>query len=513
MATRPNYIPWALGGLGLASLENSQIAPDLDPGLKTLNLALGAGTGLLAADPSHRMHALSTLPFKQLGLFGIASIDKLRKQQQSLVDANLGIAKIQHGTANIERDSAAGANRKALMFLIPALLGGAGLGYYAWNHRKKPQQPSRFSTLGEKGKRRSSQRIRIDVPPSAFPDDFLASLVNVDDNPQAYSRYMDKAASTWPGMLADWAKETTGIPAIGRVGQDASQAFAHLDSGDPNEADRYLAGTLGNTALAASTLNTTTLPLLGWMLKRPRLEAWKNTKGLLNPNQFTRFPTIGKLLYNRAYGNSMLPAQAARRQARGLSMTGAVDRARNIKYRYNPDRFAWKPPGALNSNPFGPQPKSPYISQTGNAIKNAPLNMGRSSILGPMFDKFLTAPKTVPRSWMGHVANTGRYGLNRGVNALYRGAMMARRNPNMSLFALGLPLSMMGVDKDKEQAAAAESKLKGLLPSWSQNRAPGGIPVSAGLSSFLGMFGGDSAKAPGLAGQVNLGVDPFSGGR
>jgi hypothetical protein len=408
------------------------------------------------------------------------------------------------------------------MFLIPALAGGGGIAYYAWNKRKK-QRPARYGTVAEKGSPRVNKRIRIDVPPSALPDDFFRSLTNIDDDPRARTRLqakqaffqtirdtdmeqivasaqdtVKKAAQEAPGklsLLGSVLGEATGIPSIGRALREGGMALGGLDDIDNwNGNGRYALSSLGNAAFGISGLNMMTLPILGALLKQPRLAAWmkstpRGSAGLFSRNQLRSFPTLGRILYNRTFRNKMDPTrvplftglggqmkgpynQAARRQALGLSSRGAVDRARDIRFRYDPQRFAWQ---------------------------NPTTNSG-------LFRNFLSAGSVPPNNLPRHLITAGRYGANRVFNAGYRAHQFARRNPNLSLFAVGMPLSGLGTAQDELKARQTDWT----TPRFDRGVGPHGMPISAALGGITSLFGAGNPNT-GVLDQIRSTVrDPYA---
>lgn len=477
-----NYIPWLAGGVGLAALENKLIADEIPDPLKTVNLGVGAVTGFLGANPSTRMSALNSLPFKQLGLFGVGAMDKFRRQQQSLVDTNLATAGINKDTARLQQDDAGDRKAMALAFLLPALVGSGALAYYAYNKGHKSAPSSRFQTVDSKGAPKGRRRVKIEVPASALPDEFFSSLINVDDNSKAFTRVQEKSeapsrkrASTdrsIPGMVWDTAQEFTGLPSVARSVREMGDATAQGVAGNYGEAARYGGAAVGNAAMGALGLQT--MPwLLGKALTQKRLADWRNsrnfsTSGFLEP----KLPHIGNWIWRHSFGNQLSPEQAKVRQGmsaarvaaggKPLDMRGALDRARDIKFRYDPKRFAWSSPTAAKPYSFG-----------------------------SMFNRLLTEAPAGARSTgiLGRAADIGRFGANRAVNAAYWTHQLARRNPMASLFALGLPLSGLGIIKDDDNLNAARAA--GAANSFFTAPSRNGRPVSQTLDSILGLIGGN----------------------
>jgi len=476
-----NYIPWLAGGVGLAALENKLIAEEIPDPLKTVNLGVGAVTGFLGANPTTRTAALNSLPFKQLGLFGVGAMDKFRRQQQSLVDTNLTTANINKDTARLHQDDAGNRKAMALAFLLPALVGSGALAYYAYNKGQRSSPGSRFQTVDSKGAPKGRRRVKIEVPASALPDEFFSSLINVDDNSKAFTRVQEKSEApvrkrasadrSIPGMVWDTAQEFTGLPSVTRSLREAGQATAQGVAGNYDEAGRYGLASAGNLAIGA--LGAQTMPwLLGKMLTQKRLADWRNSRkfspsGFLDP----KLPHIGNWIWRHSFGNQLSPQQAKARKAmsatsmaaggKAVDMRGALDRARDIKFRYDPRRFAW-------SNPAAAKPYS----------------------LGSVFNRLLTeSPGGASTGILGRAADIGRYGANRAVNAAYWTHQLARRNPMASLFALGLPLSGLGSIKDDDNLNAARAA--GAANSFFTAPSRNGRPVSQTLDSILGLIGGN----------------------
>lgn len=489
MPTFGQALPYAAGGLGIAALENRFVAPDIPEELKKVNLGIGGITGYLltSPDPKVRFAALSSIPAKQLGLFGIGAVDKLRRQQQSLVDANLGVASVNRSTAEIQRDNAAAAGRRALMFLLPALAAGGALGYMGYERwKKRKSQIPRYQTTRQKGVSRSGQKVKIDIPASALPPEFFRSLVDVDDSSRARTRFMelgpgqavqplDKAASedviklaaaddarfSLPGFALDVGKELTGIPGALRTAKDIGLGASSFSNDSFGEAGRYGAGALGNAALTMLALRTGVLPLAGKALGK-RYMAGK--------------PTLQKHVYPYAYGESIgsriSPGTAGgpattltagqrigQRKAMGMSTKSPMSRLLRMKGRVDPQRFAWQ--GATSQNPLFKQ-----------LFTFRPPGAG--------------GPSTIP----GHIYNTARFGGNKLWNAAYRGRKWMTRHPILSLMALGLPLAGLGSERDASRAEEAQRSLVGWVPDWKKQQGPLGIPVSAQLSGIMSAFGG-----------------------
>lgn len=461
--------PYAAGGVGLAALENKYIAPNIPEELKRVNLGIGGVTGYLMAspDPKIRLAALSSLPLKQISLFGIGAVDKLRRQQQSLVDANLQVARVNKATADVQRSNAESAGTRSNLFLLPALAAGGAAAYWAIDKwRKARQAVPRYDTLGGHGQKRHGQKIKVEIPATAMPDEFYHSLVSGENNPRASERIMQlntvgnepgiplpkaaaavlKSAATHmsvPGLVWDMAKEMTGVPALHRMAVDAGRSYGNYDAGNTSEATRYGAGALGNAAMAGLSVRTGLYPAINWAF--PRYVAYqagtggpmagsaaKARSGILGT------PTFAKMIDRWSAGNS------------------AATAALNARYAYNPARYSW------------------------TASAETP----------GWFKSLLTGAAGTPRgSLVGHLTELPRYGMNRAVNAGYWAKQLSGRHPLLTLAAVGLPLAGLGVVRDRERHAQAMDYLKRYRPSWGNQQGPFGLPISYTLSNVASLFG------------------------
>lgn len=485
MPTMGRWLPTSAAGVGLAALENKYIVPDLDPGLKKVNLGIGGITGYLwsSPDPKVRMAALASLPFKEMGLFGISAADKLRKQQQSLVDANLAVASINKATAETQHSNVGSQGRRALMYLLPAILAGGGIGYLAYDRWKKNKAKiPRWQTTGERGVRRTSQKVRIDVPTSALPQEFFTSLARSDESPKAYTRLMEMAQEEpkeakellrkWaaaeeqrfslPRFLGETAADLTGIPgtlrAVKDLGRGASEYVADEKYRQPGrqfqEAGRYGLGALGNLMLTLASARVGA-GLAGKMM--PNL--LKAQMGLVPGIKPGMFRTLAKPFWKWGPGYE------------------ATIAARNLKHAYDPMRFAWS--GGTSRNPL-------YRS----LLSERPIK-----------------PGTVP-SVTGQLYDTARYGANRLFNLGYRGEQMFHRYPVMGPTLLGLPLAGLGSQRDERLLNEARKQYQS-VPDWERNRGPGNIPVSSAFAGLMSAMGQDRSK--GIKAQLQGSPwDPFA---
>jgi hypothetical protein len=528
-------LPWAAGGAGLAALENKFVGEDtLSKPLQNINVGLGgltgAALGLPGLTPAERGAILAAYPLKSMALFGTGAIDKFRRSQQDLVNTNLQTARVNQNTARLEADNAGSKKTLAMAFLLPLLMGGGGLAYYAYNHRKRQQENSRFRNVGTRGSLHGKSRVRIDVPATAMPEEFYRSLIHADDNSRAFTRLQqqdlpeleNKVAAfkqcvvpvpavlefaKWaaanqpsqfgPGFWTDLLTETTGIPSIGRGLREIPQSFQRLAEGDDRNALRYGAAGLGSLAGGLVGLRFGVAPLLGRLMGRARLAAMMRRGpggGMLR-----QFPTLGRSIHRWSFGNDMAQrgavdalgkpiaryateGQAALRRGLGLSTTGARDRLLNMRYRYDPQRFAWAPPAP-----------------------GAPRSWFK--------DTFLRGPKTKPTTLPGQLAGLPRYLTNRSLDTGYRTLQMARRNPNLSLSLAAMPVVGMGALRDQQEARDAKQTLLHSMPDWERHRGPFNMPVSAGLSALMQTVTGQGPTS-GLTRQLQGPLaDPWAASR
>lgn len=241
-------IPYAAGGAGMAALENKYVGDNLPPELKHVNTGIGLGTGLMLAshNPEMQTAALTSIPLKEMALFGIGGMDRFRRSQQALTDTHLRTARIGEDTARMEHDDAGSRKRMALAFLVPALAAGGALGYEGYLKYKKKHEagPKRFQTVGSKGTRRQSQRVRIDIPPSALPKEFYQSLGQVEDDPRTYTAVQEKRPmgnrSTSRFVTPDELNEVTrtrGMTRSASAGAPMKVPFKDLFKPDPKRKD------------------------------------------------------------------------------------------------------------------------------------------------------------------------------------------------------------------------------------------------------------------------------------
>jgi len=499
-------LAYSAGGVGLAALENKYIGDNLPAPLQKVNLGIGATTGAMLAshNPAMQTAALGAIPIKEMGLFGVGSLDRFRRQQQSLVDTNLNTAKINESTATIARNDSGGRKALALAFLAPALAAGAGLGasgYLAWKHRNKAKA-NKFQTDASAGSPRSSQRIRIDIPPSALPKSWYQSLGTGTTDSREFARLQTKrpmntkTASqqqpmTAPGFVKDLLWQGSGIPELHNAWREAGYGMNTAQQGDYGNAKRYgLAGAadagLGLLALRYGVAPTA-LKLLGRARVGGVIRNQMAAKGLgqyFKSRQLTEMPTVAKWI-NHWGGEHQVgpmhlspqaPAQGfvqagggyidgasrmARRQALGMNTRTPARRALDISGRYDPQRYAFQ-------NPTTSMPGFKSLLSSGN-----------------------------PRSLPGHAINVLRYGANRGVNAMYAGKQFVKRHPLLTGYAALPGIAAGGVVQDDTQRQHELEQNRPWFPDSSAN-APSGqwMPASSMASNLLGAFGAGSPMAP-----------------
>ena len=536
-------IPTFATGVALGALENKAIAPDMDPGLQYVNALLGGLTALGIKNPETRNAVMSGLPFKQLALFGVNAADKLRMQQQSLVDANLGIANINKTTAGLQQSNAAGAKSMQLAFLLPALAAGAGLGYLGydkWKHLNKPIP--RYATTGEKGRDSSSRsKIRIDIPSSAVPDDFYRSLSNPDEGSKAHIRllslmnpgqrkqllrkayedmpeeeqgkvaaflkkaYADEERVSIPRVAWDIGTELTGLPSLWRSAQDTGHAVGGAMTDDWGQAARYGAAGLGGAMIGLGALGGhlpfTRIPLgLASLAARaigPRRlaahvgGATATAAGVNAVGSASRFPRLFRSLLSFPRTAQWLSKHTPAGEAAG-------EAARAHRFAYNPEAYAWSGAPKMPPGFIGPR------TDVGVG--------GRSSVINALYNRFLTAPSTGPTTLPGHMLQLGRYGANRMLQGGHWANQLIRRNPNSSMMLAGAPMALMGVDRDNRMADEARTAMKSYLPNWQRRQGYFGMPVSDVMAKSFQALGLPDAGS-GLRDQIRLpqgNTDPFA---
>jgi hypothetical protein len=525
---------YGLGGLGLAALENAYVGHELPPELKNVNMGLGGITGLLYANPNPaiRAAALGSVPLKEMGLFGIGALDKLRKQQQSLVDANLQVADVNKDTAEIQRSNASGQKLLSSLFLLPALAAGAGLGYLGYEKwRKAKERIPRYRTVGERGRESGARsKIRIDIPATAVPPEFYKSLSTPEEYNRSHVRFLqladgnkllDESMSALPSedrskissfikkQTADsnerisiprflWTAGTefTGVPSIMRAMRDVGAAGGHFMNDDGAQAARYGLGALGNAAVGLVGLRMGLAPILGRLAGSRRLLAHMGGAG---GTGLASIPKPGFRLPN-------LASWINRNSRFGYK---AMEAANDDRFAYNPQAFAWRGPGSAPTKyvPF----KSPTMPRGSMMAMEAGAG-GKSPLMQKFYDRFLTASTPGPVTLPGHAMELARYGANRALQGGYWARQLAGRYPNATLTAAGVPLVGIGSERDREKDEEARRSLKGYLPDWSAGRGHFGMPLTGSMTKVFQSLGIPDVSS-GLRDQIanpQTFTDPFS---
>ena len=515
-------IPYALGGLGLSALENQLLGENLPDPVKNVNLGLGIGTGILASNPKYLPGAISTLPLKQLGLIGVGSMDRFRRQQQSLVDTNLSTAKINQRTARIVGNEAGSRKALAAMFLIPALAAGGGIAYHAWNEYKK-RHASKFKNMATEGKPHGKERVRIDIPATAFPKEFYQHFTDAEDSPKAFTRlqkleeiggnsdsvnaqpqsrqpmsispeemeaainnargymkgasfkltedamefltkcaYAEEDKPSALGTIGNFASEMTGIPALVRGVKEVGNSAANLGEGNFRPASRYGLAGLANLGIGALGVRYGLMSPIAWALGRGRLLNVVRRSAAGN-SRITDMPWLSKKLYSAHFGNDKItPAISAERATMGLNPSMNRDQLINAAHKTDPMRYDWV------------NPTSPHKTLT------------------RLITRRVGGPTSLPQS----VVDTLRYGANRAVNLAYRGKQLAKRWPTTSLTFGTMPFATRGLDQDREQYESDARELRNYVPNYARNQGYQGMPISSMASGVLQMLGGPDANSP-----------------
>jgi hypothetical protein len=537
-------LAYGAGGVGLAALENRYIGNNLPPELKTVNGVIGATTGAMLAshNPAMQTAALGSIPLKEMALFGIGGMDRFRRAQQGLVDTNLQTARLNQDTARTTANDASSRKAMALAFLLPALAVGGGVAansYMNWKKQHHKTNP-RFQTLASSGKPRSSQRIRLDIPPSALPRSFFQSLGRATNDPRDYTRLQgkdnemtvqasEKAPSvTMPevvkqlkdeqkhlplvkGKRAEILKQAydsgqrpslartlgglawgaTGIPMAQNAWREAGYGLNTLQQGDYHDAKRYGMSSAANAALALIALRFN-MPLAAKLFGKARIggvlrnDMARQGLARFNPlgkGQWSEFPTAARFANKWGLGHQLGPTHLSPdapmqgfTSAPGGYITGA-------------DRMARR--SALGLNTRSPINRALDIHGAYDPQRYAWSNPTTSN---PLFRKLLSTgdPKTLP----GHAINLLRYGANRGVNAMYAGKQFMKRWPNLT-GSLALPaVGAVGVEADRYQQEQERGNQPGFLDS--SRNAPSGnyMPASTMFGNMIGAFGGGGPMQP-----------------
>jgi hypothetical protein len=501
-------LPWVAGGAALAGLENKFVGDQLDPRLKTINLGIGATTGALAASgPKGKMMALSGMPLKELALFGIASADRFKKEQEALTDTKLHTAKIEQETAKTQRSQAGKGRHIAEAFLAPALLGAGALTYYVHNQRKHPSQSSgggKFNVVGQTGPSSPGRRkVRIDVPASAIPSDFFKSLTNADNTGKSRIQFLEqgdvsnngaskKRASSIPDpnlftlgdyynqswmkgllnrlhgaeistvhskpvqlakTLGNFAWQTTGIPNVIRGAKDLGSALGASSAGNTGVANRYALGAAGNLLTGIPSVQLGTGQLLKYTLGPERLmravEATSPTLlGRLRQRTITNTPHLSQWFLNSFHGRNLTAAERAALASEG---PGGVtyNRLHNSMLANGGLGGNWELNNTMRDLKYKYTPK-PWVPST-------------------------SVPKTIP----GELLHGLRYGQHQVGELASRTGLALRRNPRATAGVIGMPLNLMGHSGwDVENELQQQSQ-----PPVSP--MPDNLPVSSNLSSLV----------------------------
>jgi hypothetical protein len=211
-------------GTGAAALENIYTERHglLSDPLRHINLGLGGLTGAGGGIGGRKgmAAALLSIPLKQMGLFTVDALDKLRMQQKDLMDTQLERAKTDLSTAEIgaaterirEKIISAATNREnrrdALggLMALGLLTGGLGVAAYAkdnkkytdWHEqrekdkedrRKKRESSALKATKGRSPRGVPKFDLRLKVPAESMPADVLKSLMDLDESRGAKTTY------------------------------------------------------------------------------------------------------------------------------------------------------------------------------------------------------------------------------------------------------------------------------------------------------------------------------------
>lgn len=491
-------LPWILGGVGVSGLENKLVGENLPTELKNVNLGIGGVTGMLASNPAHRFAALSSLPLKQMGLFGVGAIDRLRKQQQMLTDTNLSTAKIHRQTAAMEGQNAGSKAKIIMAFLAPALIGSGALAYHAFNQRKK-QRPEGYKTIGQSGVGSgNSRKVKLDIPASALPPEFFSSLIQADKSPRGRVRVLEKAATynggesfgdafgdsafgrlfgragkipgditgskamRAAGNVADIGAEFTGLPTLGRTVKDTGLGFGTQAGGNERAGGRYLAAGLGGALLSGVALKTGILPMMAKVLGPGRLlrQIKPPSLGKALKAPITGMPNFAQTLHNTIYGRALSAAEHT-------ALANPATRASTYQTLRN--------------------------TMGGNRnLEDAMRNLKFQHVPRPF------VPGTTPSTLLGEAALAGRRGAH-GVSELgRRGYNFVRRHPFISATVAGTPLAGLGTMRD-------DSKYREWLAQNGPMQAdathgPWRMPLSSQLALMLSNAG--SGGQPAVAAQI-----------
>ena len=488
-------LPWIAGGLGVSALENKVVGENLPDELKNVNLGIGGVSGLLAANPAQRAHVLSSLPFKQMGLFGIGALDRLRKQQQSLTDTNLATAKIHRQTAAMEGANAGSKAKIMAAFLVPALLGSGALAYHAWNQRKKKKLEG-YKTVGQRGVGSGSARkVKFDIPASALPPEFFTSLINADESPRSRMRVLEKQAMyngggedlstaandsflgrlfhragqiphniaqskpvSNAGNAASLGWEFTGLPTVGRTVKDTGLGFGSEAGGQHGVGHRYLAAGLGGALLSGVALKTGIMPMLakGFGPGRLMRQIKPDTLGKKLMQPITGMPNLAQMLHNTAGGRALTAAEhaalenPATRDATHAALRNTLGGNRQLVDKMRDLRFQHVP--------------RPFV------------------------------PGTTPTTLLGEAGLAGRKAVH-GVKELGRRSYnFVRRHPYISSTVAGTPLAGLGTMRDDSKYRDWLNK-NGPMQANPPQHGDWRLPISSQLALMLSNVGSNGQPA------------------
>lgn len=444
------YAPYAAGGVGLAALENKVLGSNLPDPLKKINLGIGATQGaMFGMGDKSRLMALGSIPAKQMSLFALGEAEQFKQQQQNLTDTNLNTARVNESAAKLHLRDAGTSRAIQLAFLIPALVGAGALGYDAYSKFKKEHKPqSKFKNLTQSGEHKPNQRLRLEMPISALPSDFVPSILAArdrsrvtvkerDDDDDETSGRRRKTASSTLGNIGNIALDFTGIPNFLRGGKDLMHSFGSLQDSDYGNSARYVGAGLGNLALGAVAMRFGAAPVLGSLLGKARLRGVIRNALKGESAQMTEAPTAARYLYRHSF------------------LSDAA--GKNPLNQYDPQRYAWSSP----------------TTDSG------------------LFRSLLTEPGSSagPRSLLGTAGLGAKYLGNRAVDTGYRAKQFMKRWPNLTLSAFGMHLANRGTAQDDAQAAQE----KAMRDKWTpvgENYGPAGMPVSSVASGILRALSG-----------------------
>ena len=197
-------------GIGtlLAALENKYIADGLPGPLKHINLGIGGMTGAAATlgGRTALATALLSVPIKQMGLFGIGSLEKSRQQQRDLMGLQLDRAKVDLDAALTKAKGQKGRDIAGALAALGLVAGGGALTAYTLDNkkytnymeqkerekeerRKKKEEAAISGVKGKASRGRENLDIRIKVPASDAPASLLQSLVDLDEANKARTTF------------------------------------------------------------------------------------------------------------------------------------------------------------------------------------------------------------------------------------------------------------------------------------------------------------------------------------